>query len=226
MNPLHFVFELCTFLIMCFFAYTLWRQGVGTRLKGQESALEGMTDALNVKSPYYSDHSKRVSLIANAICDAIGIHGEEKNQIIQAAKLHDIGKLFVDEEILHRDGKLTDEEWDAIKLHPVKGSKMAINFGIKEPATTFILYHHENLDGSGYPLNLVGENIPRGARVLRVADSIDAMAMLRPYRQALSFEEIEKDLKSHQDTWYDKEIVTKVTNGLCKRIKLIILNNS
>ena len=206
-------------------SYYMWKMYVSLR-PNAGMALEGMSDALNKKSPYYADHSKRVALIANAICDGMNIRGDEKNMIIQAAKLHDVGKLFLDEETLHANRPLTDMEWSVVHLHPVKGGDMAKNFGLKEPVTTYILYHHENIDGSGYPLELKNRAIPLGARILRVADSIDAMAMPRPYREKFGFEKIEEELHKGVGKQYDEKIVACVTNGLAKRIKLIILNNS
>ena len=218
----HEIFSTMAIIIL---SYYMWKMYVSLR-PNAGMALEGMSDALNKKSPYYADHSKRVALIANAICDSMNIIGTERNIIIRSAKLHDLGKLFVDEETLHKKEKLTDREWEIMKLHPVRGGGMAKKFGISEPVIANILYHHENVDGTGYPLSLKGESIPLGAKIIRVADTIDAMAMPRPYRKARSFEEIEKDLKEHIGTWYDKTIVEKATNGLSKRIKLIILNNT
>ena len=127
---------------------------------------------------------------------------------------------------MHRDGKLTEIEWYNMKLHPLKGCNMAKKFGISEPVSTMILYHHENMDGTGYPLQIDGENIPIGARIIRVADSIDAMAMKRPYRDALAFQDIESELVNGINKLYDETIIRKVTNGLARRIRLIILNNS
>ena len=218
----HEIFSTVAIGVLSYFMWKIW-----LRLKpNSDIALEGMADALNTKSPYYSDHCKRVALISNAICDTLSITGDAKNQIIQAAKLHDLGKLFLDEDVLHEDRPLTDLEWSAMKLHPVKGGTMARNFGVREPTSTFVLYHHENLDGTGYPLNLRDSAIPRGARILRIADSIDAMAMPRPYREAFTFEKIEEELHKYAGIWYDEGMVKSCTNGLAKRIKLIILNNS
>ena len=218
----HEIFSTMAIIIL---SYYMWKMYVELR-PNAGMALEGMSDALNKKSPYYADHSKRVALIANAICDGMKIGGNEKDMIIQAAKLHDVGKLFLDDDTLHANRKLTDMEWSVVKLHPVKGGDMAKNFGLKEPVTTYILYHHENIDGTGYPLQIGRHAIPMGARIIRIADSIDAMAMPRPYREAFDFDKIESELHEGAGTQYDEEIVNCVTNGLSKRIKLIILNNT
>ena len=218
--------EIFSTVSIIFLAYYMWKLYYKKSEPDSIPALEGMADALNTKSPYYSKHSERVALISNAICDAMEITGREKDLIIRAAKLHDIGKLFIDEEVLHKEGKLTEEEWKSVKLHPVKGGQMAKKFGISEPVHTMILYHHENMDGTGYPLGIAAENIPMGARILRVADSIDAMAMPRPYREAYNFQQLHDELFQYSGKYYDETLIKKVTNGLHKRIKLIILNHT
>jgi len=216
-----FISDIVTKICLVFSIWFMWSKVS----ENQKVALEGMYDALNIKSPYYFNHSKRVGLICEAICSHMAIDGLEKKEILSAAQLHDIGKLFIDEAILHAERKLTESEWAIVKLHPVKGRMMAERFHQSPAVGNLILAHHENLDGTGYPLNLAGEDIPKGARILRIADSIDAMAMPRPYRPAMTFEHIVSELTINAGRWYDEEIIKLITNGLSKRIRLIILNN-
>ena len=214
-------FDLMVKAIFATLIFKLWRKVVPS----QELALEAMYDTLNIKSPYFYGHSRRVALICSAVCEHLAVGGSERKEVLSSAHLHDIGKLFIDEEILNRDGKLTEDEWKMVRLHPLKGAVMAEKFKISPTICNTILQHHENLDGTGYPLNLKGDEITLGARILRVADSIDAMAMPRPYRLALSFEHIVQELKDKSGAWYDEGIVKSITNGLSQRIRLIILNN-
>jgi putative nucleotidyltransferase with HDIG domain len=223
-DAVHYVYTIFDIAVKGCFAFFIWVMW-GKLRPSHQLALEGMYDALNTKSSYFYNHSKRVAMICEEICRHMGISGKELKEISSAAHLHDIGKLFLDEEILHCDRVLTDDEWMLVKLHPVKGSKMAEKFGVPATTCSLILSHHENTDGTGYPLNLKADQIDIGAKIIRIADSIDAMAMPRPYRKAMSFDHICAELKSKAGTWYDETIVKTITNGLSQRIRLIILNN-
>ena len=213
--------QVVTFFI---FTYFLWLARVKILPEAHE-ALVAIADTLYDKSKFYAGHCRRVSVICSAICDSMGIRGEERRNIITAGMLHDLGKIYIDEDILHKPEKLTDAEWEIVKMHTVKGASVLRKFGVNPDITSAVLYHHENWDGTGYPLQIDGENIPLAARIIRVADSIDAMAMGRPYKKGMLFDEINQDLKDHSGTWYDESIIKYTTNGLAKRIKLIILNH-
>lgn len=193
----------------------------------QEVALEAMYDTLNVKSPYFCNHSRRVALLSASICDVLKVSRQEKAEILSAAKLHDVGKLFIDERLLNSIMPLSKEEWEIIKSHPVSGATMAEKFGISQTICGMVLAHHENIDGTGYPLGLKENEISLGARILRIADSIDAMAMPRPYRGSMSFHVLVKELKEKAGKWYDERIVKLILEGneLSQRIRLIVLNN-
>lgn len=190
----------------------------------QESVIVGIVDLLHDKSEFYHTHSKRVGLISAAICDALSLDSELKEKIRMGAMVHDIGKIYIDAEWLERNGALTPKEWEEIKLHPVKGANLLRKLKVDSDIVTMALYHHENYDGTGYPLQISDFSIPMGARIIRVADAIEAMASRRPYRPIKSFLEIEEELVKGVGTQFDKEIVKVCTNGLSKRIKLILLN--
>ena len=187
-----------------------------------ENSLKAIVNVLSSKSIYYKGHSKRVSLIAGAICDSMHIKDEAKNRIVEAGALHDIGKIRLDLSLLDKVEKLTECEYEKIKDHCIVGHDILKEFDVESNITTAILYHHENFDGTGYPIQIGGENIPLAARILRVADSIDAMGSDRAYRKGLPFAAIVKELENGSGTEYDPNIVAVCTNGLSNRIKLIL----
>lgn len=175
-NPLAILFLIPTFLLLYF---SLKREQM---LRSQtETVLEKLVDVLESKSPETAQHSKRVRAWVNDICDSMGIQASEKDMILQAAVLHDLGKVGLDDDLLRKPG-ITAEEYQQIMGHP------AISAGILEGLTLFrggreiVLHHHERYDGNGYPGHLKGEEIPLGSRIIAIADSFDAMISLRPYR--------------------------------------------
>jgi HD-GYP domain-containing protein (c-di-GMP phosphodiesterase class II) len=131
-------------------------------------------------------HTWRVVLYTRAILESFGVDHEMIELATQAAALHDIGKIDIPDRILQKPGKLTDEEFEIIKLHPVTGWARIITLGVEEePIHNIVRYHHERWDGLGYPFQIRGEEIPIGARLFSVIDSFDAMTSVRPYRQDL-----------------------------------------
>lgn len=186
--------------------------------------MEGLSNVLYEKSYYFNKHCYRVGLICNVICDALDINGKEKEEIVMAAQIHDIGKINVNLDLLETTKTLSKRDWRLIKNHTHIGFRMLSKFEISEIIKSYVLYHHENWDGSGYPLQLIQKSIPLGARIIRVADSIDAMAIGRPYKEAMPFNVIEQELKKHANRQFDPNII-KIISNLSKRIKLIIINN-
>ncbi|MDF1868806.1 MAG: HD-GYP domain-containing protein [Phycisphaerales bacterium] len=131
-------------------------------------------------------HTWRVVLYTRAMAESLSIDHEQIALITQAAALHDIGKLDLPDHILQKPGKLTDEEFEIIKYHPVSGSARMIDLDVtEEPILDLVRYHHERWDGVGYPFQLKAEDIPIGARLFAVIDSFDAMTSVRPYREVL-----------------------------------------
>lgn len=120
--------------------------------------------------------------------------------------LHDIGKIAIDETILNKKERLTSEEWEAIKRHPETGWRILSSAGEFGELATYVLTHHERIDGEGYPLGLKGDSIPLQARMIAIADAYDAMTSERPYRAKLSIEEAAKELKTHASTQFDHEL--------------------
>lgn len=171
------------------------------------SAIESIVLALQAKDEYTEGHSRRVAGHAVAIARQLSLPEEEVESIGRAALLHDIGKVGTKESILNKPGKLTDEEGDHIRSHPL------IAASILEPITPlkdiilYIKHVHEWYDGSGYPDRLAGEYIPLGARIIAVADVFDAMTSPRPYRPALEEEDVLEHLRQEAAKQFDPMVV-------------------
>lgn len=168
--------------------------------------IRALAYTIDAKDRYTSGHSQRVADYALAIAKRMGKTEEEQKIIYYAGLLHDIGKIRVPEELINKPGGLTEDEFNQIRVHPVSGyhilkdihEDIRIAYGAK--------YHHERYDGKGYPNALEGENIPEIARIIGVADSYDAMASDRRYRDALPQEVIRSEFEKGRGTQFDKEI--------------------
>ncbi len=168
-------------------------------------------------------HTWRVVLYTRALLEHFGVDRELIALVTQAAALHDIGKLDIPDHILQKPGRLTDEEFEIIKLHPVTGDARMIQLDVtEEPILNLVRYHHERWDGLGYPFQLKGENIPLGPRVFAVIDSFDAMTSVRPYRRDLGEDAAERalvELQAGMGTRYWPDAVEAFT-GLYRTGKL------
>ncbi|MEW5822601.1 MAG: HD domain-containing phosphohydrolase [Cyanobacteriota bacterium] len=145
-------------------------------------------DALEEKDTYTIGHSRRVTAYALLIGAELGLSPEYQQKIKLAGLLHDIGKIGTPEKILNKPGKLSDEEFEIIRQHPVRGAEIIRNIKQLGDVVDWVKYHHERFDGRGYPNKLAGENIPFGAAILAVADTYDAMTSDRSYRKGLPHE--------------------------------------
>jgi len=181
----------------------------GSRKKTEHLFLQTVTalsDAVDAKDRYTSGHSKRVAEYSRMIAKRMGKTEAEQAEIYRAGLLHDVGKIRIPAEIINKPGRLTDEEYNIIKIHPVTGYH--ILRGISEESIIAIAakYHHERYDGKGYPNGLEGEKIPEVARILGVADSYDAMASNRSYRNALPQEVVRSEIEKGRGTQFDPRI--------------------
>ena len=159
--------------------------------------------AVEAKDPYTHGHSMRVQAWASAAGRELGLGEGQMHALVYAAELHDIGKLAVPDRILRAERSLTEDEWTLVRQHPWRGVQMIQHIGFLKPALQIILYHHERVDGRGYPEGRGGEAIPLESRILAVVDSYDAMTSLRPYRPALSHEEASAELRRCTGTQFD-----------------------
>ncbi len=189
----------------------------GTKLENQalyEGIYANILDTLNslvttieAKDPYTREHSHRVTDYAKQIAECMKVSDEELEMIEFAGVLHDIGKIGVRDEILTKGGKLTAEEYDAIKQHVIIGDRIAEPLGLSPAERAIIRNHHEWFDGTGYPDKLAGNNIPLLARIVTVADAFDAMTSTRPYRKAMTREEAIGELNRLKGVQFDPQIV-------------------
>ncbi len=176
-----------------------------------------MVNALDAKSPWTKGHSERVSMYAEQIAMEMLIDGEEVKNLKLAGLLHDIGKIGTYDHLLDKPGKLTKEEFDIVKRHPAQGAVILQEIKQLKDIIPYIRFHHEKLDGNGYPDRLKGESIPLGARILHVADSFDSMTSDRPYRPAPGIEYALSELQRYKGTQFDYRVVEAFLKVLAAR---------
>lgn len=170
--------------------------------------IECIVSALDAKDPYTAGHSQRVSDMALALSALLGLPRAEVEKIHIAAHLHDIGKIGVPDAVLNKLDGLSDEEWEAIKKHPKIGADILSKSRHLNELKDIVLYHHERYDGKGYPAGLKGKEIPIGARIIAICDSIDAMTSDRGYRSAYSLDRCYEEIKKNLGRMYDPDIGT------------------
>lgn len=180
--------------------------GVGTKA-GTLTEVYDIASTVEAKDPYMYGHSKKVNVYATALAEKMGLSPDEVSALSAAALLHDIGRISISDKVFNKKGRLTKEDWDAIKVHPRLGANMVSNIPKLAPSMNSILYHHERWDGTGYPEGLKGEEIPLEARILAIADSFEAMTSARPYRPALSIQEVITELRQGAGLQFDPKLV-------------------
>jgi PAS domain S-box-containing protein len=178
--------------------------GLGKALEGTVSALASVAE---VRDPYTSGHQQRVARLAVAIATEMGLPQEQIEGLHVAGTLHDVGKLYVPAEILSKPGKLTEVEFNLVKIHSQASYDILKNVEFPWPIAQIVLQHHERLDGSGYPQGLRGEDILLEARILAVSDVVEAMASHRPYRPALGIGQALDEISQKSGILYDSEVV-------------------
>jgi putative nucleotidyltransferase with HDIG domain len=171
--------------------------------------LELMVKAIEARDPYTSGHSLRVSRIAGALARTIGLASKHVEQIETAALLHDVGKIHQEYAlVLRKAGGLSAEEAALMRTHPIRSYELVRTIsGFRGGVESAVRHHHENYDGSGYPDGLAGPAIPVGARIIMIADTADAMTTDRPYRSALSYDELVAELDRYAGSQFDPELV-------------------
>ena len=168
------------------------RLRVGRRIVGlqtSETIVFAFARAVDGKSPYTHGHSERVTRYALALAERLGLSAADQDLLYRGGLLHDIGKIGVPDAVLNKPGPLTAEEFDLVKRHPTEGAEMVRPLESCRDLTPIIRWHHERLDGRGYPDGLAGDEIPLLVRVISVADVYDALRSDRPYRAGLPHDE-------------------------------------
>ncbi len=173
-------------------------------------SLKSLTNSIDAKDKYTHGHSERVAFISRWIAERLSdrepIEEEQIHKIYLAGLLHDIGKIGIDEVVLRKEGKLTDQEFDRIKKHPSIGASILREIKQMRDIVPGVLCHHERFDGRGYPEGLVGEQIPLTGRIVGLADSFDAMTSKRTYREAMTLEQALAEIERGLGTQFDEKL--------------------
>lgn len=170
-----------------------------------EQTVEALAHAIDAKDKYTSGHSTRVAALSKLIAQEAGLTDEECDEVYFAALLHDVGKIGVPDDVINKPGKLTDEEFEQIKAHPVLGNQILSSIRQSPYLSIGAHYHHEHVDGTGYPEGLKGDSIPKIARIIAVADAYDAMTSDRSYRDALGMQKVRGEIERETGTQFDPE---------------------
>ena len=169
--------------------------------------IEALALAIEAKDHTTHDHLQRVRVYAIEVAKELRVSAEEMEALQAAALLHDIGKLAVPEHIISKPGRLTPEEFEKMKIHPVVGAEILERVRFPYPVVPIVRAHHEKYDGTGYPYGLKGDEIPVGARILSAVDFLDALASDRQYRRAMKLDEVMERLKSESGRSFDPRVV-------------------
>ncbi len=205
------------------------RQHMQERLKDNLEKYQGlmlntihaMASMLETRDPYTAGHQHRVAELVLCICVAMDLSETQVKGLHTAAMIHDIGKIYVPAEILSRPSTLTESEFALIKIHPMVGRDILTKIDFPWPVADIVLQHHERLNGTGYPKGLKGDEIMIEARILAVADVIEAMSSHRPYRAALSTQETLSEIEQNAGILYDP-VVVEIALDLIKEKRLLI----
>lgn len=197
------------FALPAFAVYRSFERHVQLRRHAVE-AIEALASIVDIRDRYTAAHSRRVAALARDLAIALDLPPQEVETIERAARLHDVGKIVIDSAVLAKEGRLTAAEWEEMKRHPVVGAQILSRFPQFAPTTRYVRHHHERVDGGGYPDGLRDEAIPLGARIIAVADALDAMVNTRPYRRALSPEFIKAEFARQRGRQWDERVVDRL----------------
>ncbi len=176
--------------------------------------VKALSEAIEKRDSYTGGHTQRVLKVCMAMSGHLQLRPEEKEQLMLAAILHDIGKVGIKDQILNKNDVLTTEESDTMKEHPLLGTEILGHIKQLKPIIPGIKYHHEHYDGSGYPEGLKGEEIPFIARIIAVADTLDAMITDRSYQKGMNREEAVEEIKRNAGTQFDPHVVEAFVKAL------------
>src|SRR6202049_499975 len=183
--------------------------------------IEALALAIEAKDHTTHEHLQRVRVYAIEVAKELGVAGPEMEALHAAALLHDIGKLAIPEHIISKPGRLTPEEFEKMKIHPVVGAEILERVRFPYPVVPIVRAHHEKWDGSGYPFGIKGDQIPIGARILSAVDFLDALASDRQYRRALPMEQVIRRLQEESGKSFDPEVVVVLRRRCVELEKLV-----
>jgi len=185
--------------------------------KNLDGTIQAISRTVEIRDPYTAGHQRRTTDMARAVAYEMGLSKQLIEGIRMAGSIHDLGKISAPSEILSKPGKISDLEFSLIKEHPLAGFEILKGIDFKSPVADIVLQHHERLDGSGYPYGLKGEEILLEARILGVADVIEAMASHRPYRPALGIDDAFEEITMKRGILYDPDVVDASIDLFTKR---------
>jgi diguanylate cyclase (GGDEF)-like protein/putative nucleotidyltransferase with HDIG domain len=191
-----------------------------------EGLLLSLSNLLDLRDTYTFGHSEQVASYAVLVAEQLGLTGPQIELLRKASLLHDIGKVGIEDAILYKPGPLTGEEYARIKQHPVVGAEILAANEPLRPLVPIVRHHHERYDGQGYPDGLRGQEIPLEARILGLADALEAMASDRPYRQALGFQQIIQEVTEHAGTQFDPEVAAAFLAIAHRRGPTLLVNSA
>jgi PAS domain S-box-containing protein/putative nucleotidyltransferase with HDIG domain len=183
------------------------QQAIARLQQTMEATIVALANTLELRDPYTAGHQRRVAILAKAIALRIGIDAERAEAIYLAGMIHDIGKIYVPSEVLTRPGRLTPLEFSLVQTHVEAGYGILHPIDFPWPLADIVHQHHERLDGSGYPRGIRGDDITLDARILAVADVVEAMSAHRPYRPGLGIDAALAEIESGKDKLYDTAVV-------------------
>ena len=188
------------------------------------ATLEALINALEAKDRYLSGHSARVAAFAATIAQQFGMSDDEIEQVRMAGRLHDLGKIGVRESVLNKEGPLTPEEYEHVKEHVVTGSQILAPLAHLGPIVEFVRGHHEHYDGSGYPDQLKGDDIPLGARIICAAEIYDALTTARPYQPMMTPEQAVERMRRLAGSVVDPGVMDAIAAAVAKRQTLVFID--
>ena len=188
------------------------RDGIIRLSKNLEETVVSLASAFEMKDPYTAGHQRRVTEIASAIALEMNLEEDRFQGLRLSSLVHDIGKINVPTEILSKPGKITEPEFNLIRTHSKAGYDILKKINFPWPISRIVLQHHERMDGSGYPNGLSGEEILLEARIIAVADVVEAMATHRPYRASLGIEKALEEIEKNRGRLYDKDVASTCLN--------------
>jgi putative nucleotidyltransferase with HDIG domain len=180
------------------------------------SSIRALAAAIDAKDPYTRGHSERVARYSSAIAKEMGLPADEARKVRLSALLHDVGKIGIDDRIILKPTALTDEEFELMKAHPVKGAAIMETIPQLADIIPGMKYHHEKWEGGGYPDGLKGEQIPMQARIVAVADAFDAMTTTRPYQKAMEVSYVLERLREMSQKRFDGAVVDALARSHAK----------
>lgn len=178
----------------------------GTRRYTQHTIYE-LAETIRARDIVTYEHCRRVAIYANRLARHMGWHRRAARELALAGLIHDLGKTWVQNSVLHKPTALSQDEWQEMQRHPVIAARILMTYDVSDELIAIVLHHHEAYDGHGYPDHLAGDAIPPGARLLTVADVFDALTSARSYKEPLPIEEVRERIERSAGAMFDPDVV-------------------